>query len=106
MDVFGLDAIQATIVIAVVGVLLQVGLGVLQSTSPFDARKLASSAIIAVIASFTVVATALQAIPDGVDDISKFMIIVGLIAMIAGIDTLAKNGGGAVLAKIKPRKAE
>jgi len=46
MDVFGLEPIHATIVIAVIGVLLQVGLGYAQSTNPFDGRKLLTSAII------------------------------------------------------------
>ena len=101
MDVFGLEPIQATIVIAVIGVLLQVGLGVAQSSNPFDGRKLLTSAIIAVVASFTVVATAVQAIPEGADDLTVFLILVGIVASIAGIDQLVKNGGNAILAKTR-----
>lgn len=106
MEVFGLDPIQATIVIAVIGVLLQVGIGVLRSKDPFDGRKLLSSAIIAVITSFTLVATALQAIPDGIDPLGQFVIIVLVIAGIAGIDGLVKNSGNAILAKAKNIKAD
>ena len=101
MDVFGLEPIQATIVIAVIGVLLQVGIGALQSKDPFDGRKLLSSAIVAVIVSITIVATALQAIPDDIDELAKFLIVVSLIGSIAGIDQLVKNGGSAILAKAK-----
>jgi len=39
MDVFGLEPIHATIVIAVVGVLLQVGLGYANSSNPIDGRN-------------------------------------------------------------------
>ena len=96
MDVFGLEPIQATIVIALVAVLLQVGLGYLQLGNPFDGRKLLTSAIIATIAAFTVVGTALQAIPEGTADAEVFMIIVALVASVAGIDQLVKNTGGAI----------
>ena len=101
MDVFGLEPIQATIVITIIGVLLQVGLGFAQSQNPFDGRRLLTSAIIALVASFTIVATAIQAIPDDTDDLSKFIIVVGIIASIAGIDQLVKNGGNAILAKAR-----
>ena len=96
MDVFGLEPIQATIVIALVAVLLQVGLGYLQSGNPFDGRKLLTSAIIATIAVFTVVGTALQAIPEGTADAEVFIVIVALVASVAGIDQLVKNTGGAI----------
>ena len=78
MDVFGLQPIQAIIVIAVVAVSLQVGLGYLQSDNPFDGRKLLTSAIIATVAALTVVGTA-----------------------IADIDQLVKNTGSAIIAKLR-----
>ena len=44
MDVFGLEPIQSTVVIiAIIGVLLQVGIGALQSKVPFDGRNLVST---------------------------------------------------------------
>ena len=101
MNVFGLDPIQATIVIAITGVLLQVGIGALQSKEPFDGKKLLSSAIISVIVSITVVATAIQAIPDEMDELAKFVIVIALVGSIAGIDQLVKNGGNVILAKAR-----
>jgi len=101
MDVFGLEPMQATIVIAVIAVMLQVGLGYLQSGNAFDGRKLFTSAIIATIAAITVVGTALQAIPEGTDDASVFMIVVALVASVAGIDQLVKNTGGAISTKLR-----
>ncbi|MCH9657211.1 hypothetical protein K0U27_00715 [archaeon] len=99
MAIFGLDPIHATIVITVIGVLLQVGIGTLQSKTAFDARKLVSSAVIAVVVGLTVVATAIQAIPEGTDELSKFIIVAGIVASIAGIDQLVKNTGSAIIAK-------
>ena len=80
---------------------MQVGLGYLQSGNPFDGRKLFTSAIIATIDAITVVGTAIQAIPEGTDDTATFMIIVGLVASIAGIDQLVKNTGDAISAKLR-----
>jgi len=99
MDVFGLDPIQATILVTVIGVALQVGLGFGQSGNPFDARKLLTSAIIAVILSFTVVATVVQSIPEGADDLTVFIILIGVVASIAGIDTIVKNTGGVIASR-------
>ena len=99
MDVFGLDPIQATKLVTVIGVVLQIGLGFGQSGNPFDARKLLTSAIIAVILSLTVVATVVQSIPEGADDLTVFIILIGVVASIAGIDTIVKNTGGVIASR-------
>jgi len=59
MDVFGLEPIQATIIVTIIGVGLQVGLGYLKSGNPFDGRQLLTSAIIVLVVSFTIVGVAL-----------------------------------------------
>lgn len=46
MDVFGLGPIHATIVIVVIGVLLQIGLGSAQSTNPLNKRMWACCIVI------------------------------------------------------------
>jgi len=101
MDVFGLEPIQATIIVTVIGVALQVGLGYKKSESPFDAGKLLTSAIIAVIMSVTVVATAIQAIPEDFGDLSTFIVLAGIVGSIAGVDQLVKNTGSVISAKLK-----
>ena len=60
MDVFGLEPIQATIIVTMIGVGLQVGLGYLKSGNAFDGRQLLTSAIIALVVSFTVVGAAVN----------------------------------------------
>jgi len=101
MDILGLEPIQATIVIAFLGVLLQVGLGVLQSKDPFDGKKVLSSAIIAVFTSIVLVAGVVGALPDNTDPLVQLTTIVTLVGTIAGIDQIVKNGGNAILAKSK-----
>ena len=65
MDVFGLEPIQATVIVTIIGVGLQVGLGYLKSGNPFDGRQLLTSAIIALVVSFTIVGAAIQSILKG-----------------------------------------
>ena len=101
MDVFGLEPIQATIIVTIIGVGLQVGLGYLKSGNPFDGRQLLTSAIIALMVSFTVVGAAVQSVTEGADDMTVFLILIGVVAVIAGIDQLVKNTGGAIAAKLR-----
>jgi ABC-type glycerol-3-phosphate transport system permease component len=96
MDVFGLEPIQAAIIVIVIEVILQVGLGYKKSDYPFDADKLLTSVIIAVIMSITVVATAIQGIPEDFGDLQTFIVLVGIVGSIAGVDQLVKNTGGAI----------
>jgi len=96
MDVFGLEPIQATVIVTMIGVGLQVGLGYLKSGNTFDGRQLLTSAIIALVLSFTVVGTAVQSISEGADEMTVFLILIGVVASIAGIDQLVKNAGGAI----------
>ncbi|NND86586.1 MAG: hypothetical protein HKM23_04560 [Nitrosopumilus sp.] len=99
MDVFGLEQIQATILVTIIDVALQVGLGFGQSGNPFDPRKLLTSAIIAVVLSITIVGTVVQSILEGADDLIVFLTLVGVVGTIAGIDTLVKNTGSTIAAR-------
>ena len=105
MDVFGLEPVQATILITVIGVALQIGLGFLQSGNPFDVRKLLTTAIIAIVLSFTVVSTVIESIPAEASELTVFITLVGVIGTIAGIDALVKNTSGAIAARATAKKA-
>lgn len=99
MDILGLEPIMATVVITVLGVGIQVGLGALQSTVPFEAKRLAASAISSVFTAFAVVSPIIAALPSDTDQLTQFSVFVGTIASIAGIDQIVKNTGGAILKK-------
>lgn len=106
MDVFGLTGIQAIIVIAVSGVLLQNGIGWLKGGSSFDIRQAAASGIIAFFAALMIVGPQLEALPLDIAEEAKFMFFIGLVAQIAGFDILAKNGVKAMLVRIRKSKTE
>jgi len=101
MDVFGLEPIQATIIVTMIGVGLQVRLGYLKSGNAFDGRQLLTSAIIALVVSFTVIGAAVQSVPERANDMTVFLILIGVVEAIAGIDQFVKNTGGAIVTKLR-----
>ena len=97
MSILGLEPVIATLVITVVGVGIQVGLGVLQSQEAFNPKRLVSSAIISVFTAFGLVMPMVSAVPADATQLIQFGTFVGGIAAVAGIDTLVKNAGKATL---------
>lgn len=97
MQVFGLDPIVAAILITAIGVTIQNVLGWLKNKESFDPRMITSSAMIAFIISLQMVIPVIENIPDDIDQLAKFQILIVAIASIAGIDALGKNGIKAVL---------
>ncbi|KKN76238.1 hypothetical protein LCGC14_0372640 [marine sediment metagenome] len=97
MQVFGLDPIVAAVLITTVGVTLQNVLGWLKNQDGFDPRLVASSALIAFVISLQMVIPVIENIPEDIEQIAKFQILIVAIASIAGIDALGKNGIKAVL---------
>jgi len=91
MDIFGLDPYVAAIVIAVVGVTLTNLVGWLKNDKVFEPRKVAASIIIAVPLAIIIVGTQLQAIGDVEPGITALIVTIGLVAQVAGFDTLVKN---------------
>jgi len=65
MNVLGLELIMAAVIITGTGVGIQVELGVLQSTGPFNGRKLVASAIISIFAAFAIVIPILTGLSRG-----------------------------------------
>ena len=91
MQVFGLDPFVASIFITIIGVTASVVLGWLKGSDPFNPRQVAASAIIAFVVSYQIVAATVQQIPDGADNLTAGIIVMGLIAGVSGIDSLAKS---------------
>ena len=102
MQVFGLEPLAASIIFTIAGVGISNVLGWLKGKEPFNPRQVAASAIIAIIVSFQIVATTVQAIPDGAEPLTVAMIIFGVVGSVAGIDSMAKSGGKAAIKAIKP----
>jgi len=104
MDIFGLDPYVAAIVIAVIGVALTNTVGWLKNDKVFLPRKVAASALIAVPASVLFVATQLQAIGNVEAGLTTLIVVVGLIAQVAGFDTLVKNAKAIIKKRLNGRK--
>lgn len=94
MQIFGLDPIQAALVITAIGVALQVTLGILKQPkgTPVEVRQIATSVIISAVVTLTAVTTTLQAMPENVDGLALLLVLIQMIGSVAGIDTLVKNG--------------
>ncbi len=102
MQIFGLEPIVAAILIAVIGVALSVLLGWLKSAKSFNVKQAVASALIAFIVSIQLVIAELTVLPDEIPELAIGAIFFGLIAQVAGIDSLAKSAAQAVS---KARKA-
>jgi len=97
MQIFGLEPVMAAIVITVIGLTLQNTLGWLKSTSKIQPRLVVASALIAFVVSVQLVIPVIENIPDDIEDMAKFQIIIAAIAAIAGIDAMGKNVGKAAI---------
>lgn len=92
MEIFGLTPVQATILIVALGVTLQNVLGWLKSSESFDVKSSTASAIIAIVAGITIIGPQIEALHNQMlSDLSELVIAAGLIASVAGFDTLTKN---------------
>ena len=92
MEIFGLSPVVATIVIVLLGVMLQNFLGWLKSKENFDIRSALASAIIAFVVGITIIGPQIEVVQGQMlSELSEFTIVASLIASIAGFDVLTKN---------------
>lgn len=103
MQIFGLDPIVAAIIITAIGVSLSVLLGWLKNKEPFNIRQGIASGVIAFVVSMQLVIAQLSVLPAELPELVVGGIFAGLVAQIAGIDSLAKSAAQAVQ---KARKSE
>lgn len=97
MEIFGLDPILAAGIITIIGVSLSVILGWLKNDSGFNKKQVVSSAIIALIISSQLVIAQISIIPKDTESLALGALVMGMIAVVAGIDSLAKSGMSAAL---------
>lgn len=90
--VLGLEPHIAAVIIAFVGVAATTIVGWLKNDTAFSPRKVAASVVISIPASLLFVATELSVIqiPAG-DGLAGLIVFTGLVAQVAGFDTLVKN---------------
>ena len=92
MEIFGLSPVVATIMVVLIGVLLQNLLGWLKSKEDYDARNALASALIAFVVGITVIGPQIEVIQgEMLSELSELTIVASLIASIAGFDILTKN---------------
>lgn len=96
MQVFGLEPLVAAILITALGVTLSVTLGWLKQKQAINPRQVVASALIAFIISIQLVIAELSVLPDDIPEMAVGAILFGLIAQVAGVDSLAKSGAQAV----------
>lgn len=96
MEIFGLDPILGAILITATGVGISVLLGWLKGSASFNIRQAAASVIIAFVISIQLVIAEIQIITVDVNDLTLGAFIFGMIAQVAGIDSLAKSAAKAV----------
>ncbi len=96
MDIFGLDPILGAILITATGVGISVLLGWLKGSASFNIRQAVASVIIAFVISVQLVIAEIQIITVDITDLTLGAFIFGMIAQVAGIDSLAKSAAKAV----------
>lgn len=103
MQIFGLDPLVAAILLTTLGVSLSVLLGWLKGTDPINIKQVVASALIAFVVSIQLVIAELTVLPDDLTELAIGGILFGLIALVAGVDSLAKS---TVKAALKARKGK
>jgi hypothetical protein len=98
---FGLEPYLGAIVIAIFGIAAATVFGWLSTTGKYDPRKAATSVLIGFPTAIVVVATELSVITIPTTDggITALIVVVGLIAQVAGFDSLVKTAKAIVTKK-------
>ena len=99
MQIFGLEPIIIAILITVAGVTLSVLLGWLKGDKSFNIKQVVASALIAFMVSMQIVIAQIELLPDVISNLALGAILFGLIAQVAGIDSLAKSAAKAAFKK-------
>ena len=95
MQVFGLDAVEITIIICIVGIALRVYIGKVKNPeTPLSINAIILSFMVGVLISIGLVAPVIDAIPEDSDKIVILTAIVGQIIVVMkseSISTAARN---------------
>jgi hypothetical protein len=90
MEIFGLDPILGSVIIAVMGIAWAIFIGYAKAEGNFDFKKLATSVAIGFPGALILVATGINAAGD-VEGLTLLVLIVGWIMQISGTDSTVKG---------------
>ena len=95
MDILGLSVVQASLLLAVVGIALTNLLGYFNSEGRVNWKKVGATSIIAFIVTVPVIATQLGSLSvEG--DWQQLIVVFGIVATVSGIDLIAKKSANLI----------
>jgi uncharacterized membrane protein YfcA len=95
MEILGLSVVQASLLLAVVGIALTNLLGYFNSKGKIDWKKIGATSIIAFIITVPIIATQLGSLSiEG--DWQQLIIVFGIIATVSGVDLIAKKSANLI----------
>lgn len=95
--ILGFNPIHVAIGITTLGLALRIGLGISSKKTPFSWGHIFTTLVIGFFASLPIVATALHNIPEGIDDLSLFVMVVGMLGTTVGIDASVKSAAKRIM---------
>lgn len=95
MDVLGLSVVQASLVLAILGIAITNLLGYFTNEGGFNWRKVGATSIIAFIITVPIIATQLGALSvEG--EWQQLIVVFSIIATVSGIDLIAKKSANLI----------
>jgi|LWDU01.1.fsa_nt_gi hypothetical protein len=95
MEILGLSVVQASLILAIIGIALTNLLGYFNSEGKINWRKVGASSIIAFIITVPIIATQLGALSvEG--DWQQLIVVFGIVATVSGIDLIAKKSANLI----------
>lgn len=95
MEILGLSVVQASLILAIIGIALTNLLGYFNSEGKINWRKIGASSIIAFIITVPIIATQLGALSvEG--DWQQLIVVFGIVATVSGIDLIAKKSANLI----------
>ena len=101
--ILGFSPIIIAVGITILGLAFRIGIGISRRDKPINAGHIFTSLVIGFFASLPIVATSLSNIPSDIDDLPLFVMLVGMIGTIMGIDAGVKSAGKKIMAMKKPQ---
>jgi len=90
-SILGFDPIHLALGITGAGLALRIGMAIARKERKFEVNQVFVSLVLGFFASLPIVATSLHNIPHEISDLNLFVMLVGMIATVMGIDAGVKS---------------